>query len=68
MTKPPQTTLAPMPPDPLQALFASLPEDRRQGMTSLMRIFGFAAALSPSDRVITLEETDELRQALPSED
>ena len=69
MTKSPQTTPAPMPADPLPPLFASLlPEDLWQGMTSLVRILGFAATLSPSDRVITIEDTDELQQALPSED
>ena len=65
MTKSPQTTPAPMPADPLPPLFASLPEDLWQGMTSLIRIFGFAAALSLSDRVITIEDTDELQHALP---
>ena len=67
-TKPPQTTPAPMHPDPLPPLLASLPEDLRQGMTSLIRIFGLAATVSPFDRVMTLEDTDELRRALPLED
>lgn len=70
MIKPSQTTSTPMPADPLPPLFASLPEDLRQGkgMTTLVRILGFAATVSPSDRVMTLEDTDELRQALPLED
>ena len=66
MTKPSQTTSTPMPADPLQPLFASLPEDPRQGkgMTTLVRILGFAATLSPSDRVITIEEITELQPSL----
>lgn len=68
MTKPSQTTPTPMPTDPLQPLLASLPEDLRQGMTTLVRILGFATAASFSDPVMTIEDTDEFPQALPSKD
>ena len=68
MTNPSQTSPIPMPADPLQPLFATLPEDLRQGMTSLIRIFGFVTALSLSDPVMTLEDTGEFPQALPSKD